>query len=57
MDDMRIRKIDDATETPRSRNLAQAIGERFKPLGGVDLLVTPREAIRTRLDLREWLED
>lgn len=35
-----------STEIPRPRNLGQAINERFRALGGVDLPDLPREAIR-----------
>lgn len=35
-----------STESPRPRNLAEAINERFGKLGGVDLPDAPREAIR-----------
>ena len=42
-----------STDEPRSRNLAQAIHERFSALGGVDLPVAPREAIRPPVDLSE----
>lgn len=39
-----------STDDPRPRNFAQAIHERFGPLGGVDLPDTPREAIRPPVD-------
>ncbi len=39
-----------STDDPRPRNLGQAIHERFGPLGGVDLLDVPREAIRQPVD-------
>lgn len=42
-----------STETPRPRNLGQAIHERFAALGGVDLPDIPREAIREPLDFSE----
>ncbi len=42
-----------STEDPRPRNLAQAIQERFGPLGGVDLPVVQREAIRAPVDFGE----
>ena len=38
---------------PRPRNLAQAIHERFGPLGGVDLPPMSREAIRQPVDFGE----
>lgn len=41
-----------ATETPRPRNLGQAVHERFGALGGVDLPDEPREPIRV-VDLGE----
>ena len=34
------------TDEPRPRSLAHAITERFRGLGGVDLPVAPREAMR-----------
>ncbi|HWI87291.1 MAG TPA: plasmid stabilization protein [Sphingomonas sp.] len=42
-----------STDDPRPRNLAQAILERFGPLGGVDLPAVPREAIRPPVDFGE----
>ena len=42
-----------STEIPRPRNLGQAINERFGELVGVDLPVTPREAIRPPVDFGE----
>ena len=39
-----------STDEPRPRNLAHAIHERFRVLGGVDLPVAPREAIRQPVD-------
>jgi plasmid stability protein len=42
-----------STDDPRPRNLAQAIHERFGPLGGVDLPPMPREAIRPPVDFGE----
>jgi plasmid stability protein len=42
-----------STDDPRPRNLAQAIRERFGPLGGVDLPPMPREAIRPPVDFGE----
>jgi plasmid stability protein len=35
-----------STESPRPRNLGQAIHERFAAIGGVDLPDVPREPIR-----------
>jgi plasmid stability protein len=35
-----------AEETPVSRNLAEAIGARFRPLGGVELQLPAREPMR-----------
>jgi plasmid stability protein len=42
-----------STESPRPRNLGQAINERFGALGGVDLPVAPREEIRPAVDFGE----
>ncbi|MGQ0584261.1 MAG: FitA-like ribbon-helix-helix domain-containing protein [Reyranella sp.] len=42
-----------STDDPHPRNLAQAIHERFGPLGGVDLPVVPRDAIRPPADFGE----
>jgi plasmid stability protein len=39
-----------STEVSRPRNLAQAIHERFEALGGVNLPVVPREAVRQPVD-------
>lgn len=33
-------------EAPMQRNLAEAIGARFRPLGGVELRLPPREPVR-----------
>ncbi len=33
-------------ETPPPKNLAEAIRERFAPLGGVELEIPPREPVR-----------
>jgi plasmid stability protein len=35
-----------AEDAPAARNLADAIRARFKPLGGVDLDIAPREVMR-----------
>jgi plasmid stability protein len=40
-----------STEAPRTRDLGQAIRDRFAALGGVDLPDVPREAIREPTDL------
>ena len=42
-----------STEIPRPRDLGQAVRERFGPLGGVDLSLEPREAIRPSVDFGE----
>lgn len=42
-----------STEAPRPRDLGQAIHERFRVLGGVDLPDVPREAIRPAVDFGE----
>jgi len=42
-----------STDVPRRRNLGQAIHERFRLLGGVDLPDVPREAIRQPVDVGE----
>lgn len=42
-----------STDEPRSRNLAQAIRQRFAALGGVELPDTRREAIRRPPDFGE----
>lgn len=42
-----------STEIPRPRDLGQAIHERFRALGGVDLPEVPREPIRASIDLDE----
>ncbi len=42
-----------STDEPHPRNLAHAIHERFGPLGGVDLPIVPREAIRKPVDFGE----
>ena len=42
-----------STDVPRPRNLGQAIHERFRLLGGVDLPDVPREAIRQPVDVGE----
>ncbi|MDT7935327.1 MAG: plasmid stabilization protein [Sphingomonadaceae bacterium] len=42
-----------STDDPRPRNLAQAIHERFGRLGGIDLPVVPRGAIRPPVDFGE----
>jgi plasmid stability protein len=39
-----------SAETSGGGNLAEAIRERLKPLGGVDLPEAPREAIRKPVD-------
>jgi plasmid stability protein len=33
-------------DVPERRNLAEAIGARFRPLGGVELQLPPREPMR-----------
>jgi plasmid stability protein len=38
-----------AEEAPAQRNLAEAIGARFRSLGGVDLQLPAREPIREPL--------
>lgn len=35
-----------SAETAKSRNLAEAIAERFRPLGGVELVIPEREPMR-----------
>lgn len=42
-----------STEVPRPRNLGQAIHQRFAALGGVELPVVPREALRQPVDFGE----
>lgn len=42
-----------SAETPRPRNLGQAIHDRFAVLGGVDLPDAPREAARPPVDFGE----
>jgi len=39
-----------STEIPRPRNLGQAINERFRALGGVDLPDAPRDPMRPAVD-------
>lgn len=40
-------------ESAAPANLADAIHNRFKPLGGVDLPMAPREAARNPIDFSE----
>ena len=40
-----------STEEPQADNLADAIRRRFQPLGGVEIEVAPREAMRSAVDL------
>jgi plasmid stability protein len=42
-----------STDIPRPRNLGQAIHERFRRIGGIDLPDAPREAIRSPVDFGE----